>query len=251
MGGAASLQAATRALAAPALIVVAWEALARAGHLPADTLPQPSQIGLAALGLLADGSLLLAAWQTLQAAVGGLVLAAIIGVLCGVVLGLTPRAARVVGPSIEAMRPVPAVALMPLALLFFGFGLSMEVAVVSFACVWPVLVITIAAVRGIEPRLLDVARVLEMSARTRLFQIILPAAMARIGIGLRLAMGIALVVAVTVEIAIDPRGLGFQLMTAQQSLRPDLMYAWLAWIGILGWGLNGVLARLGASRGAP
>ncbi len=248
MGRIVPLRAAWRALAVPTMIVLAWEALARAGQLPADTLPPPSQIGVAGLGLLADGSVLVAAWQTLQAAVGGLVLAAITGVLCGVALGLAPRAARVVGPSIEAMRPVPAVALMPLALLFFGFGLSMEVAVVSFACIWPVLVITIAAVRGIEPRLLDVARVLEMSARARLVQIILPAAMARIAIGLRLAMGIALVVAVTVEIAIDPRGLGFQLMTAQQSLRPDLMYAWLAWIGLLGWGLNEVLA-LFAARG--
>ncbi len=239
-----------RGLVVPCVILLVWEALACTGQLPPDTLPAPSRIGAAGFGALLDGSILLATGQTLLAALGGLVLAALLGVLGGVALALSPRVARVVGPSVEAMRPVPAVALMPLALLVFGFGLSMEVAVVAFACVWPVLVMTTAAVRGIEPRLLDVARVLEMGAGARLVRIIVPAALARIGVGLRLSMGIALVVAVTVEIAIDPRGLGFQLMTAQQSLRPDLMYAWLAWIGIIGWGLNRLLARVGTAGDA-
>jgi NitT/TauT family transport system permease protein len=85
-----------------------------------------------------------------------------------------------------------------------------------------------------------------MSASVRLRTLILPAALPRIGVALRLALGIALVVAVTVEIALDPRGLGHELMSAQQSLQPALMYAWLFWIGVIGWGVNRLMAGIGA-----
>jgi NitT/TauT family transport system permease protein len=130
------------------------------------------------------------------------------------------------------------VALIPLALLVFGFGLRMEACVVAFACLWPVLLMTIAAVRGIERRLLELARSLELSFWQQLAKIILPAAAPRIAIGLRLAIAISLVVAVTVEIVLNPRGLGYSMISAQQALRSDLMYAQLLWLGLLGWLIN-------------
>jgi NitT/TauT family transport system permease protein len=123
----------------------------------------------------------------------------------------------------------------------FGFGLPMEASVIAFACVWPILLVTIAAVRGIEPRLLEVARILELSFAARVRKIILPAALGRINVGLRISVGISLIVAVTVEIVLNPRGLGYSMIIAQQSLRPDFMYAQLLWLGILGWGLNAAL----------
>jgi NitT/TauT family transport system permease protein len=187
---------------------------------------------------IADGSILLATWQTFEAALTGFAVAALSGILCGVILGLSPRLERVVGPSIDALRPIPSVALIPLALLVFGFGLRMEASVVAFACFWPVLLMTIAAVRGIEPRLLDVARSLELSFFSQMKKIIVPAALGRISVGLRLALAISLVVAVTVEIVLNPRGLGYSMIGAQQALRSDLMYAELLWLGVVGWILN-------------
>ena len=96
----------------------------------------------------------------------------------------------------------------------------------------------------IEPRLLELARVLEMPFATRLKKIILPAALGRITVGLRVAISISLVVAVTVEIVINPRGLGYSMIMAQQTLKPDLMYAQLLWLGVLGWALNAVLQKV-------
>jgi ABC-type nitrate/sulfonate/bicarbonate transport system permease component len=90
--------------------------------------------------------------------------------------------------------------------------------------------------------LLEVARVLEMSTLERTFKIVLPAALARIAVGMRLALAMALVVAVTVEIVLNPRGLGHSMMSAQQALRFDQMYAQLVWIGIVGWAL-GILSQ--------
>ena len=227
----------------PALAFAAWEAGSRAGLLPLDSFSRPSEIASAfALGI-ADGSIPLATWQTMQAALFGFAIAAVAGVLVGSVLGLSPPLLRVVGPSVEALRPVPAVALTPLTLLLFGFGLRMEAAVVAFACVWPVLLVTIAAVRGIEPRLLEVARTLELGFAARLRKIILPAALGRIVVGLRVAVSISLIVAVTVEIVMNPRGLGYGMIIAQQSLKPELMYAQLLWLGLLGWGMNALLTR--------
>ena len=227
----------------PVLAFALWEIGSRAGFLPMDTFSRPADIAVAFAAGVADGSIPLSTWQTVQAALFGFAIAAVSGILVGVILGLSPLLERIVGPSIEALRPIPAVALTPPTLLLFGFGLRMEAAVVAFACIWPVLLVTVAAVRGIEPRLLEVAQTLELTFAACLRKIILPAALGRIVVGLRVAVSISLIVAVTVEIVMNPRGLGYGMIIAQQSLQPALMYAQLLWLGLLGWGLNALLTR--------
>ena len=140
--------------------------------------------------------------------------------------------------TVEAVRPIPSVALIPIALLALGFGARMEIAIVAFSCIWPVLILTRAAVAGIEPQLAEVARVLRLSPGRRVASIVLPAALPRLVVAFRLALGIALVVAVTVEIAADPQGLGNAIMVSQQALQPALMLATLVWIGLVGVALN-------------
>ena len=237
----------------PILFLLLWEFAAKSGWLVYDSLSWPSAILRAGLGALMDGSLLLATWQTCQAALLGLFIGSTIGVLVGSILGLWNFMARMAGPTFDALRAIPSIALMPLFLLMLGWGLSMEASVVAYACTWPVLIATWAAVRGVEPRLLEVADVLEMQFSERLRKIVLPAAFARINVGLRIALGVALVVAVTVEIAVNPRGLGYGLVLAQQSLKADLMYAQLLWLALIGYLLNALLKTVdgdGARRPA-
>jgi ABC-type nitrate/sulfonate/bicarbonate transport system permease component len=234
----------------PLALVLAWEAL---WHLPGqrlESISHPADVVRAFVAMAGDGSLLRSTLETFQAAALGLAIAALLGIALGVVLGLSPRLESMVGPSVDAMRPVPSVALIPVALMLFGFGINMEAVVIAFACFWPVLLVTIAAVRGIDPRLLEVAQVLEMPVADRMRKIILPAALARIAVGLRLAIAIALVVAVTVEIVINPRGLGHAMMSAQQALRFDEMYAQLVWIGVVGWGVSVLAEKLLRGPGA-
>lgn len=222
----------------PIGLLALWEIGSRVGLLPLDSTSRPSLVAVAAVRGFLDGSIPLATWQTLEAALLGFAIATAIGVSLGVVLGLFPRIESAVGPSIDALRPIPSVALIPLALLLFGFGLRLEASVVAFACVWPILLMTVAAVRGIEPRLTEVARALGFSPLARVCKIVLPAALARIMVGLRLGLAISLVVAVTVEIVLNPRGLGHTMMAAQQALRSDIMYAQLLWLGLVGWSMN-------------
>jgi NitT/TauT family transport system permease protein len=229
----------------PALFIAIWEISSRTGVLTLESLSRPSDIILAGISSLGDGSILVATVQTFETALLGLSIAAIAGIVSGAVLGLSPVLERVVDPTIEALRPIPAVAFIPLALMMFGFGVSMEATIVAYACVWPILIVTISAVQAVEPRLLEVAEVLEMTFVERLYKIILPAAFARINVSLRVAAGIALVVAVTVEIVLNPRGLGYSLMLAQQSLRVDVMYAQLLWLCVIGYVLNALLRNIG------
>jgi ABC-type nitrate/sulfonate/bicarbonate transport system permease component len=232
----------------PVTLLAAWEWASRTGVLTLESLSRPSDILCAGYFGVRDGSMLLATGQTLETALLGLAIAALAGILAGAVLGLTPVLERVTSPTVEALRAIPAVAFMPLALMMFGFGVGLEASIVAYACVWPILIVTISAVRAVESRLLEVADTLQLSFRERLAKIILPAALARINVGLRVAAGIALVVAVTVEIVLNPRGLGYALILAQQSLKSDVMYAQLVWLCILGAALNAMLRSLGGAQ---
>jgi ABC-type nitrate/sulfonate/bicarbonate transport system permease component len=233
----------------PASFLIIWEAASRTGLLTLESLSRPSNIFVAGYAALRDGSLLLATLQTCETALLGLAIAAVIGIAVGAILGLLPTAERIAGPTIEALRPIPAIAFMPLALMMFGFGVGLEASIVAYACTWPILIVTIAAVRAIEGRLLEVAAVLELPLWKRMTKIVLPAAFARINVGLRVAAAISLVVAVTIEIVLNPRGLGYHLILAEQSLQIGLMWAQLVWLCLLGFVLNLMLSRVGSGSG--
>jgi NitT/TauT family transport system permease protein len=230
-----------KALLLPLAILLLLEIWARAVHLQSDSLAPPSAVARALAEALADGTLLVATRDTLISAFAGLLIGGAIGLVFGIALGIFHVFDRLMEVTIEAIRPIPSIALLPIALIALGFGYRMEIVIVAFACVWPMLILSRAAVAGIEPRLIEVARALRLSPPDRVRKIIIPAALPRIFLAFRLAAGIALIVAVTVEIAINPIGLGAGIMTAQQALRPDLMLAYLVWIGGVGYGLNAAL----------
>jgi ABC-type nitrate/sulfonate/bicarbonate transport system permease component len=240
----ASATTVLRGLALPVALLIAAEIGMRMRGFDAEVVAPPSEVARALWDALRDGSVLAATWQTLAAALGGLALGGGLGLVVGLWCGLSERARRWSTLSVELLRPVPSVALIPVAMLSFGFGLRMEIAVVAFTCFWPMLLLTQSALRQVEPRLLEVARVLGLSTLARVGKIVLPAAAPRIFVAFRLGVGIALVVAVTVEITANPQGLGFGLMSAQQNLRPELMFALLLWIGLLGWALSLGLAAI-------
>jgi len=237
-----SWRGAWRGWVVPLILVAIAEASLHG--VESDSLAAPSQVARALVTLLADGSLLWASAQTLVASLGGLAIGGGLGLVLGVWFGLSRSAAAGASISVELLRPIPSVALIPVALLIFGFGYRLELFVVAFTCFFPMLILTQAAVRAVEPRLIEVSRVLNFSPLARALKIVLPAALPRIFVAFRLSVGIALVVAVTCEVASNPQGLGYGLISAQQSLAPDKMLAMLLWVGLLGWGLSSGLAAL-------
>jgi ABC-type nitrate/sulfonate/bicarbonate transport system permease component len=229
-----------KAFVLPFALVVLAEFGARAAG-PSDSIAPPSEVLAAFLEAVGDGSLITATRDTLISAFGGLILGAGLGLVFGLALGSLRTLDRLLELALELLRPIPSVAVIPIALVALGFGYRLEIIIVAVACFWPLLILSRAAVRGIEPRLIEVARVLRLSPLQEAIKIIAPAALPRIFLAFRLAAGISLVVAVTVEIAVNPQGLGYEAMVAGQALRPALMLANILWIGIVGYVLNAAL----------
>lgn len=232
-----------KGLIVPVSLLLVWEAAMAFNQQEMQLLVPPSSIWSAFVESLVDGSLIHATWLTLQAAMIGLGVGGGAGVAVGILFGLYPKLARLTEVPYEFFRPIPSVALVPLSLVIFGFGLEMEVAIVAFACFWPASIYAAAATKELEPRLLEVGRILELSFAKRVGSIVLPAALPRIFIGLRIGATVAMVVAVTVEVTANPSGLGYQMVLAQQTLRPDVAFAYLMTIAVVGWIINfGLLA---------
>ena len=126
-----------RAFALPVITLAVWVLAGRTISPPTDSTTRPSDIASALISAAADGSLLKGTAETLGAAASGFAIAVIFGVGLAIPLGLYTRLRNVIGPSIELVRPVPPVALIPLGILIFGFGPSMETMIIAFACIWP------------------------------------------------------------------------------------------------------------------
>lgn len=226
-----------------ALVGLAWEAAVRSGLLQYDYLPAPSAIGLGFGELASQGILLPDITHTLIAVAIGWTVAVVLGVSFGFLLGLSPTARRYSLASIEILRPMPGVAFAPVGLLLFGFSLKTEMVVTILPALWPVLVNTVGGVTRVHQRLYDVGRTFRLSRKETVLQIILPAAMPLIVVGARISLGLALVLAVVAEMVGNPEGLGYGIVREQQALRPDLMFAYIVSVGLIGIVLNsGMLA---------
>ncbi|WP_117196012.1 ABC transporter permease [Rhizobium terrae] len=236
-----------RAALLPVALVVIAQVAATVTQLESDSLASPLDIARAFVSVMADGSLLRATLDTLKAAAIGCVVGVGAGSLLGIVLGLFRIADDALDLTIELLRPIPVVALIPVVMMLLGFGAKMEIVIISLGLLWPSVVLARVAVKEVEPRLMEVSNMLQLGFTDRLVKIVLPAVLPQLFMSLKLAAGYALVVAVTVEITANPLGLGYGIMMAQQALRPAEMFAYLIWIGAIGW-LIGVLLNM-AQRG--
>ena len=237
-------------LATMGVLVGAWEGLVRSGSVDFEFLPAPSGIAAALLSLVSSGDVFPELAHTLRSAVVGWALASLLGIGLGLWLGLSDTAWRYSMASIEVLRAIPPISLVPVALLAFGFSLKMELTLIVYVGAWTVLVNTIDGVRGVRPELLDVARMLRMSRATAIRKVILPSAVPSVVVGLRLALSLSLVLAVVAEMIGNPSGLGNALVRAQQALQPEHMFAYVVTIGVLGIALNAAL-RFASARVFP
>lgn len=174
-------------------------------------------------------------------------IALVLGVTGGLLLGLAGRAERALAPLLELFRALPAVALLPLALLLFGVGSRMAIAVIAFGSLWPILLNTIDGVRSVEPVLLDVARSFRLSRRHHLATVVLRSASPQIFAGARAALSIAVVLVVVSELVGSSEGVGNFVLTAQRTFAITDMWTGMVVLGLVGYLLN-VGFRMGEAR---
>lgn len=217
-----------------------WELAVRTGVLGFAYLPPPSIVAIGLVELIASGELLTDVAHTLLAALGGWAIAAAIGICAGTVLGMVRPVWRYSMASIEALRALPIVAFVPVAVLLLGYSIQTEILVAFYAAVWPILLNTINGMR-ITHQLLDVGDVLRLSRPAVLWKIRLPAATPAIVVGLRLALAIALVLTLVAEMVGNPEGIGAALVEKGQALQPGQMFAEVFVIGLIGIIANALL----------
>jgi len=224
-------------------VTVAVEILARLGVLSSYVTP-PSTIAVALFAGLRNGDITSQVGVTLLAFAEGLALATVLAIVVGVLMGAVPIVYDALRVVVEFLRPVPSVAMIPLAILFLGLGGPMRVAVITYAAFWPLLISTFYGVRAVDPVSLETARNFGVSEFAMLYRVTLPSALASISTGLRVSASIALVVTVTTELIAGNSGIGFYVSQMEQAIRLPQMYAGILLTGILGYLVNALFFTL-------
>jgi ABC-type nitrate/sulfonate/bicarbonate transport system permease component len=220
--------------------VGAWEAVVRAGWISPVFLPSPTAIATALQEGWHDG-LLSRLGGTVMRMVVGWLLASLLGIGLGTLIGCSRTLRTWLQPTLEALRPLPASALMPLFIALMGLSPAMVLAVIAFGAMWPVLLGTVHGFASIEPRLQEVARVLGLSRVGFIAKIGLPNAMPDALSGMRLSMTVSLILAVVGEILASQDGLGSAVILAARSFRSAELFAGVVLLGLIGLVSNALL----------
>lgn len=225
-------------------LIALLELTVRAGAVNAAIVPPPSVIAGKLAGILSAGTFLEPLGQTLRL----LAIAYVIGCLAGIGLGLLMgRFAWVhdlFEPLIEVLRPLPKPALLPPLILFLGLGDAMKLTVVAMGVFFPILINTVQGVRGTEPVLLDAARTFGHGRAAQLFKVVLPSALPLVFSGMRVSLGLGLVLVVIAEMLAGTGGVGFLIIDMQRSFRIADMYAWIVILAAIGFCLNLLFLRV-------
>lgn len=175
----------------------------------------------------------------------GFAIATVVGVALGVLLGMSTVLRRIATPHIEYWRAMPPPALLPISIiLLHSIQNRQKVAFIAFFCVFPVLLNTIDAVRGIDPTLIDTARSYRVPWQQRVWRIVLPSALPQIVAGMRNSLALAVIMMVLSEYFSSSSGVGYQLLISKNTFQFGPMWAAIVLIGLLGYLLNALFLLL-------
>jgi len=219
---------ALRSVAVPAALLLAWEAVSRVGWVTPLILPAPSAVALR--------------WWTYLAPTEAFDPAA--ASRLGLIMGARPLAYALFNPVLQLLRPIPPIAYIPLAILWFGLGNPPAFFLISLGAFFPVLMNTIAGVRAVDAIYLRAARNLGAGEWTLFWRVMIPAAMPYILTGVRVGIGVAFIVVIVAEMIAVNSGLGYRILEAREYFWSDKVIAGMATIGLCGLGIDLGMSRL-------
>lgn len=224
-----------RGAAGAAGFLVLGELVIRFGISDGLAFPSPSTILYEAVRLPADSQFMAGVATTMANWALGLLIATVVAVPLGVLLGAVPPLERAVRPILEFMRPIPSVAIIPLAILLISVEQMMKVSVIVYASIWPILLNTLYGMHDVDPLAKESLRSFGFGKLSVLTRVSLPSAAPFVATGVRIAAGVALVLAVSAELlAGGVAGIGVFVGTAGSGNRVDLVMAATVWAGLLG-----------------
>jgi sulfonate transport system permease protein len=216
-------------------LVLLWQIAADLKLLPPAFFPGPDRTWKAFTHAAASGDLAPRIYATVWRMLIGWALASVLGVLLGSLIGSSPWLRRLLGPTLEFLRPLPASATIPVFIALLGLSNAMVLTVVAFGALWPMLLGTVHGFEAVEPRLYEVARVLHLSRMSVILKIALPSALPDILSGLRLSLTVALILTVVCEMLVGVDGLGSWTLISARAFRSPDLYAGVFLLGIIGY----------------
>lgn len=222
----------------PLFLIFSWELTARGGLVDPFFLPAPTAIAESLYNLAASGELLRHTGISLFRALSGYILAAIVGLSLGILMGWSKRIEELIDPLVELIRPVSTLALIPLMIIWFGVGNGSKIIVIFKACFFPILLNTVAGIKNVDLRLIQAARSLGAKGMQIWAKVIIPAALPTIFTGLRISTAISMLAIVGVEMFSGDSGLGFLVIDAQRVFATEKMFAGIITLSVLGFGMD-------------
>jgi NitT/TauT family transport system permease protein len=226
-----------RALLVPVAVLVIWEVVSRTGAISAIIMPAPSRVVVRWWDYAASGEMLQDAAGSLYRVLGGFAIGAGLALPLGLLMGAKDWVHQLFDPLLQILRPIPPIAFIPLAILWFGLGNPPAFFLIALGAFFPVLVNTIAGVRHVDAIHLRAARNLGASEWT---------AMPYVLSGMRIGIGVAFIVVIVAEMTAVNQGLGYRILEAREYFWSDKIIAGMITIGIIGLLIDGVMERLSA-----
>lgn len=230
-----------RRFASPLVLVLLWQAASMAGLISPRTLAAPSTILVTAWELLVTGELPRHLLVSLGRVASGLAIGVTTGIALALVAGLSRLGEEVVDAPMQMLRTLPFLALVPLFILWFGIGETPKIALVSLGSAFPVYLTLFAGIRGTDPKLMEAGRVFGLDRAGLIRHVVLPGALPSGLVGLRYALGSALLSLVIAEQINATAGIGFLINDARDFLRTDVIVVGLLVYALLGLGADALV----------
>jgi len=229
--------------AVPLLLVAVWEAASASGLIPPHKLPPPHRVVMAGWHMLRKGELVRDVLVSTGRAAAGFAIGGGLGFVFGLLAGVSRTAETTVDSSLQMLRMVPHLALIPLVILWFGIGESAKIFLVALGVFFPIYYNTYHGIRGIDTGLLEMARIQGLNKLELFREVIFPGALPSIMVGIRYSLGIMWLTLIVAETIAGNAGIGFMTMNAREFMQTDVVL-----LGILLYALLGKLIDIGARR---
>lgn len=221
-----------------------WSLVAHLGIVNKILLPSPSEILTALSQAASDGTLWVNVRASLLRVLEGFVLGFFVAVPIGALMGNSRYFRGLAEPLVELIRPIPPIAIIPVAILWFGIGEVSKVFIIAYGAFFPILVNTVAGFREVDPVIVRASRMLGANQWQVFRDVVLRSALPFIIVGARLGMGFAFIVLVAAELIASSEGLGYMINEARYNFRTDNVFLGMILIGVLGFLLNKILIEV-------
>jgi sulfonate transport system permease protein len=220
--------------AVPVLLIIIWQLLVQVGWLSTRVLPAPSGVVQAFFTLAKSGELLRHIGVSTWRALVGFLIGGGIGLVLGLLNGIFPVAEKLLDTSVQMLRNIPHLALIPLVILWFGIGEEAKLFLVALGVMFPMYLNTFHGIRSVDSGLIEMGKVYGLKPTALFWQIIIPGALPSILVGLRYALGIMWLTLIVAETIAADSGIGYMAMNAREFLQTDVVVLSILMYAILG-----------------